>query len=563
MSLTSGPNLGLLINGDEGEEHYAELMRQFRGLDFLIQPHVLDKDLTSPPGSPADGDAYIVGISPSGAWSGHATDLARYSSVETAWEFFDPKEGWEVWVDDENKRYRFTGSAWIDTTSSLPSLPVFDVLLDYGAAADGVTDDTVAVQSAMADAKLAGGGRLLFRRGTGDYIIAGALQDTGRSNSQLVLPILDVLDEEQITIEFVGEFAPPPVVSVVGDTDVPDSQVVLRSTLTSGSGGAMLGGWGPSGSFDDFTFVHFVTSGITYRMPDNPTHTALDLSHAVSCDIDQVVIDTGSYYVQGLPEPTTSGSYGIRFPKNGNGAYTRVGALNIIGFYQGFQASEHTNVEQLSTWGCKWAGEFNFAHHASHFKRLMAVHCQHGLKFTGGAHYIQIDQFNIEHAASGWWAPVDDVYDPSDYCYGNLQWHVVLAGVGVDHTFTVNGGANLVIKELGVGGASAAQVQNDEMMAGLIETVANKTYKFVVKATHAGTITEATTICGSGSCTATFKINTTALGGTANSVSTTEQSQAHSSANVFTAGDDIQLTVSGNSSCADLSFRLKYTRSYD
>ena len=85
----------------------------------------------------------------------------------------------------------------------------------------------------------------------------------------------------------------------------------------------------------------------------------------------------------------------------------------------------------------------------------------------------------------------------------------------------------------------------------------------MVKSPHGGTITETTTISVSGTCTATFKINTTALGGTANSVSSGEQSQAQASNNVFSAGDDIVLTVSSNSSCADLSFSIKYTRTMD
>lgn len=108
--------------------------------------------------------------------------------------------------------------------------------------------------------------------------------------------------------------------------------------------------------------------------------------------------------------------------------------------------------------------------------------------------------------------------------------------------------------------AGASTTQPGEMISGFIATPANKTYKLVVKAAHGGTITETTTISISGTCTATFKINTTALGGTANSVSSSEQSQSQSSSNVFAAGDDIQLTASSNSTCVDMSFTIKYTR---
>lgn len=114
--------------------------------------------------------------------------------------------------------------------------------------------------------------------------------------------------------------------------------------------------------------------------------------------------------------------------------------------------------------------------------------------------------------------------------------------------------------EAGTAGGGASATQTAEMIAGFIATPSDKDYRIVVKMAHPGTITETTTVSASGTCTATFKINTTALGGTANSVSSTEQSQAHASANAFAAGDDVVLTISANASCADLSFSIKYTR---
>lgn len=110
---------------------------------------------------------------------------------------------------------------------------------------------------------------------------------------------------------------------------------------------------------------------------------------------------------------------------------------------------------------------------------------------------------------------------------------------------------------------AAARTQTEAgFSANLIGTMSDGTYTLVLKAPHAGTITETTTKCSSGTATFTFKINTTALGGTANSVSSSEQSQAHSSANAFAAGDDIVVTVSSASSLTNPSMTIKYTRTF-
>lgn len=112
MALTNGPNLGLLVNGNLGESHYSELMAAWRGLDELIQCSVINRTTATPPGSPADGDAYIVAGSPTGAWVGHTGKIARWSSVASAWEFYTPKAGWRAHVVAENATLTYVSSTW-------------------------------------------------------------------------------------------------------------------------------------------------------------------------------------------------------------------------------------------------------------------------------------------------------------------------------------------------------------------------------------------------------------------------------------------------------------------
>ena len=74
----------------------------------------IDKDLSTPPGSPSDGDQYIVWPSGIGAWSGKNNNLARWDAEGNAWSFDTPQEGEFTWVLDEDKLYYYTGSAWTE-----------------------------------------------------------------------------------------------------------------------------------------------------------------------------------------------------------------------------------------------------------------------------------------------------------------------------------------------------------------------------------------------------------------------------------------------------------------
>lgn len=94
----------------------------------------------------------------------------------------------------------------------------------------------------------------------------------------------------------------------------------------------------------------------------------------------------------------------------------------------------------------------------------------------------------------------------------------------------------------------------------LIPYGANKDYVLIQNSAVERTVFLTVSDCDSGTATATFKVNSTPLGGTANSVSSTEQTQAHASANVVGVGDDLIVTLSSNSSSVEVRLNAHTTR---
>ena len=75
----------------------------------------------APAATPANGDCYIVGTVPTGAWSGHADALAVYRD---GWQFYVPKEGAQVLNLADGLRYNFTSGSWglVTAASAAPSV---------------------------------------------------------------------------------------------------------------------------------------------------------------------------------------------------------------------------------------------------------------------------------------------------------------------------------------------------------------------------------------------------------------------------------------------------------
>lgn len=89
-------------------------------LDALIAAAVEDGLLSVPPLTPAEGQCWIVGTAPAGAWAGEEAAIALYTSG--GWRFLAPREGMQVVRLSDGARLRFHGGGWNEpVTVTAPS----------------------------------------------------------------------------------------------------------------------------------------------------------------------------------------------------------------------------------------------------------------------------------------------------------------------------------------------------------------------------------------------------------------------------------------------------------
>jgi len=144
MSTTATPNLALTYIVSSQAQKEVTHNGALNDLDFAARISAIDHTISTPPGSPATGDTYIIGASPTGAWSGNANNVAGYYA---GWSIKVPQAGWTAWTRNDNRFLYYTGSAW-----ALLATPQLDGTISWNpgaiANAAGLTSSAITVTGA-------------------------------------------------------------------------------------------------------------------------------------------------------------------------------------------------------------------------------------------------------------------------------------------------------------------------------------------------------------------------------------------------------------------------------
>ena len=79
---------------------------------------VINSTTTTPPGSPTQGDSYIIGSGATGAWSGHDDELATW--IGDDWLISAPNDGELAWDADLAAVLAWNQSLWVRMGTQAP-----------------------------------------------------------------------------------------------------------------------------------------------------------------------------------------------------------------------------------------------------------------------------------------------------------------------------------------------------------------------------------------------------------------------------------------------------------
>ena len=122
--MSQSTNLALPYLGASQSQKHVTVNESLRFLDVLVQIAVKSAALSAPPGSPADGQRWIIGPAPTGLWAGRATQIAAWQ--DGAWVFYAPRDGWLAWNEAALSSLIFSAGSWVSLIGALLAAGVAD-----------------------------------------------------------------------------------------------------------------------------------------------------------------------------------------------------------------------------------------------------------------------------------------------------------------------------------------------------------------------------------------------------------------------------------------------------
>ncbi|MGD2132732.1 MAG: DUF2793 domain-containing protein, partial [Maricaulaceae bacterium] len=112
MSTDQTTNIGLPFVMPAQAQKHVTVNESLTRLDALVQLAVESRSVSAEPGSPGDGQIWILPAGKTGtAWGLYANWSLGYYR-DGAWEQLSPKAGWRAYVKDEGRIVVYDGAAW-------------------------------------------------------------------------------------------------------------------------------------------------------------------------------------------------------------------------------------------------------------------------------------------------------------------------------------------------------------------------------------------------------------------------------------------------------------------
>lgn len=189
--MTTTSHIGITLVEQAQAQKEVTVNEALVRIDALLNSGAKSRTTTTPPGSPASGDLYIVAASATGDWAGQDGKITYFDQI---WRFIVPNEGMLLWVNDEDTSYVYNGSSWIlqdgyivrsrvVTASGSVSITTVDYLVIINKTSGAAT--AVSLPSSPAIGRI-----FIIKDGKGDattQYIRGSIDDVAKPSASLTI----------------------------------------------------------------------------------------------------------------------------------------------------------------------------------------------------------------------------------------------------------------------------------------------------------------------------------------------------------------------------------------